>query len=218
VPELFTSSSPFSLETTGFKVLKHASRLHSAPYTQDSFLSQSTLKDIYQHEVADLMKKELNCSKVWVTQSALRLKKAYAPLMTASERAVAPTKLLEDERCGTKLDGTEDHTKPLILGGESAVGPARSMHIDYSASGASALLRNSRPEILDDEIVKDIIAVDDKEGQGMGRRYAIFSIWRPIKEVARDPLAMCDPRTIDFKRDLIEHVNKASIPYSQKIA
>ena len=63
----------------------------------------------------------------------------------------------------------------------------------------------------------DIIAAEDrdlcKDGlpgseEYKGRRYALYSIWRPLKMVKRDPIAVCDGRSIDEERDLIEHVYK----------
>lgn len=42
-----------------------------------------------------------------------------------------------------------------------------------------------------------------------GRRYALYNIWRPLRTVKRDPIAVYDARTIGRERDLIEHVYKA---------
>lgn len=33
-------------------------------------------------------------------------------------------------------------------------------------------------------------------------------IWRPLKKVERDAVAICDPNAIDMERDLAEHINK----------
>ena len=46
---------------------------------------------------------------------------------------------------------------------------------------------------------EDILAAEDQipeDGRYEGRRYAVYSVWRPLKPVARDPLAMCDPSSI----------------------
>ena len=72
------------------------------------------------------------------------------------------------------------------------------------------MLSKNRPEIRDATV--DIVAsheeADAKGGAYDGRRYAFYSVWRPLKKVLRDPLALCDPRSIDRERDLVEHVNK----------
>ena len=83
------------------------------------------------------------------------------------------------------------------------------MHIDYSPDGARQILRNVRSDVR--EGAKDIIEAEDKavaEGKDVsdyeGRRYGMFSVWRPLKKVLRDPVAVCDPNSIDFDRDLVE--------------
>jgi hypothetical protein len=53
---------------------------------------------------------------------------------------------------------------------------------------------------------KDIIEAEDEAAASgaeyNGRRYAFYSVWRPLKMVTKDPLAVCDPNTIDRERDL----------------
>lgn len=93
------------------------------------------------------------------------------------------------------------------------IGPARSVHIDYSPDGARQILRNVRGDVI--ESAKDIIEAEDAAvaaGKDIanyeGRRYGMFSVWRPLNKVTRDPVAVCDPHSIDFERDLAEYVNK----------
>jgi hypothetical protein len=90
------------------------------------------------------------------------------------------------------------------------VGPARSVHIDFSPQGATGLLRHKSQDIISE--ARDIIEAEDKAlasgNPYEGRRYAIYNIWRPLKTVRKDPLILCDPGSIDRGRDLIEFVNE----------
>ena len=38
----------------------------------------------------------------------------------------------------------------------------------------------------------------------MKTKWAIINIWRPIKPITREPLALCDRRTVDPEKDLHE--------------
>jgi hypothetical protein len=122
-----------------------------------------------------------------------------------------------------------DLSKPYVGGikPDQKVGPARAVHVDFSPKGAGKMLRCLRQDILDG--VGDIIEAEDRlkgknDGNEIpesmeydGRRYAFYSIWRPLKTVKRDPIAVCDGTSIDRERDLVEHVYKvcASCPYDK---
>ncbi|KAK3705225.1 hypothetical protein LTR37_013386 [Vermiconidia calcicola] len=67
--------------------------------------------------------------------------------------------------------------------------PARFVHIDQSARGAE--------EVLEDNIHPPELAEKLKK-----TRYSIINVWRPIKKVFKDPLAMCDWRTVNEEEDL----------------
>jgi GA4 desaturase len=85
------------------------------------------------------------------------------------------------------------------------------VHIDSSPDGARQTLRNKRKDIVEE--ARDIVEAEDEAlaaGQPYdGRRYAMYSVWRPLKTVKRDPIIMCDPNSIDVKRDLVESRNKS---------
>lgn len=59
--------------------------------------------------------------------------------------------------------------------------PARFAHIDQSPNGARTLLFDNLPELAD-KLSKT--------------RWGIVNIWRPLKTIRRDPLTLCDSRTI----------------------
>ena len=159
-----------------------------------------------------LVKTVTGAKKVFVLNVAVRSQVAM-PLKTVSEIAATAT-TEEPERCGIKIDKTNlDFTKPMIPDQKQAKEggtPVRSIHIDYSPAGARSMLRNTRLDIIEE--AKDIFASEDEalaSGKPyQGRRYAIYSIWRPLKTVKRDPLVLCDPNSIDRKRDLIEDYSK----------
>lgn len=62
--------------------------------------------------------------------------------------------------------------------------PAPRVHIDFTRRGTHLVL---------------VQASGEKEAScitGSGRRHVVLSIWRPIKTVKRDPLGVCDARTV----------------------
>ncbi|KAI1306901.1 hypothetical protein F5Y03DRAFT_394336 [Xylaria venustula] len=66
-------------------------------------------------------------------------------------------------------------------GNRVARGPLFRSHVDQSYAGAELVLRRHCPDEADD-LLK--------------RRYQIINIWRPIKTVYKDPLAVADARSI----------------------
>ncbi|CRG86466.1 hypothetical protein PISL3812_03472 [Talaromyces islandicus] len=95
--------------------------------------------------------------------------------------------------------------------------PIRVPHQDYTPLGARQSVRHQRDDIFRAGLETGVITAEDKicenhtfsakdgksdlvlaeeynqEGK-LGPRYAAYSIWRPLKKIGRDPLALC-PRT-----------------------
>ncbi|RHZ46683.1 uncharacterized protein CDV56_104823 [Aspergillus thermomutatus] len=69
------------------------------------------------------------------------------------------------------------------------VAPARAVHIDQSTSGAHDILR-------------DNLGPNEAE-QFQKTRWAIINAWRPLEPVRRDPLGLCDARTVR-EEDLVD--------------
>lgn len=163
-------------------------------------------------EIKDILLKATGASEVHVLGLGMRLKEADPDTIPVSERDPS----LPPEKCGIDLKVKEMDMSVPYMGGYGkvdAIGPARSIHIDYSPDGARQIIRNVRADVR--ESAKDIIAAEDaavEAGKNIldygGRRYGMFSVWRPLRKVGRDPVAICDPGTIDFDEDLVEHVNK----------
>ncbi|PYH48100.1 uncharacterized protein BP01DRAFT_389399 [Aspergillus saccharolyticus JOP 1030-1] len=67
-------------------------------------------------------------------------------------------------------------------------GPARTAHLDQTPSGARNYLYEKLPE---------------HDAERLSRsRWAIINVWRPLKTIRRDPLAVCDGSTLG-PRDLV---------------
>ena len=209
-PEIFQAASPYSLETHAFTAVKHKSKLDSPPHTRDNFMVTENLENVYLPEVIELVKSVTGAKKCFIISSSLRQKEAEPAPRTEAEKAADPP--AEPERCGFDVDiENTDLSKPMIVGnGRIRAGPARSVHVDYSPYGARQMIRHLRRDITEE--MQDIIDAEDEAAatgeEYTGRRYALYSIWRPLKPVVRDPLAICDPNTINPRRDLAEHTNK----------
>lgn len=69
-------------------------------------------------------------------------------------------------------------------------GTANQVHIDQTPSAASQRVQRHLP--------------DEEAASRLGKRYQIINLWRPIRHEAYDkPLAVCDYRSIDPRKDLV---------------
>lgn len=208
-PHLFTPESSFSLTTNGFTVVKHVSTIQSLT----DFKNPENLEGTYFPEIKSLLKSVTGASEVHVINCALRLNHAEPPLRTAAQQAEDPS--TQPDKGGLKLDvASMDFSKALIGGiiETQKFGPARVVHIDYSPVGVNKTLRSTHAEISDSPAVQDVIAAEDEAAEKgesyAGRRFGLYSVWRPLKPVRSNPIAVCDPRSINPERDLVEHLNK----------
>ncbi|KAJ5673403.1 hypothetical protein N7507_002530 [Penicillium longicatenatum] len=69
--------------------------------------------------------------------------------------------------------------------------PAHSVHSDFSVPGAFRMLETTIPD-------------EEERKQLLNGRVEIINVWRPLKTVERDPLAVCDWTTLD-RNDIIRH-------------
>lgn len=81
---------------------------------------------------------------------------------------------------------------------ESSLPPARMAHSDYSVTGLRSSVRYCRKDIC--EKASEALEAED-EKSALIPRYAAYSVWRPIKPVKKDPIALCDWRTIDKQNE-----------------
>lgn len=68
--------------------------------------------------------------------------------------------------------------------------PAHSVHSDFSPTGARHSIQSQ---------IKD----KDELERLLRGRIQIINVWRPLKTVRRDPLAVCDYQTVDQEEDFV---------------
>ena len=148
-------------------------------------------------------------SALWSESDALATHGGHGQELSADEEA-QQRRLSELETSFPQFIGFNPK-----FGGAS---PAPKIHLDYSPVGARTHVRCFHPGLT--KAAEEVIEVEDRlasEGKGIadykeagGPRWALFSIWRPLKKVKRDPLALGDQRT--FKpEDYVECMVKT--PY-----
>jgi hypothetical protein len=83
----------------------------------------------------------------------------------------------------------------------------------YSPNGSRQIIQSVRSDVI--KSAANIIKAEDAAvaaGKDVtfyeAQQYRKFSIWRPLKKVERNPLAIYNPNTIDMEKNLAEHINK----------
>ena len=197
------------LSTHGFAAVHHPTTMNRPPYSPSSWKDPSLLKQFYVPETEEMVK-QVTGAKTVITE-ALLLRSA---IWTESD-ALATHAGHGDQEKGEiqPLEKTQEETD-LELGFPQFVGfsprhggasPAPKVHLDYAPNGARLHLRKYHPTLT--AVAQPVIDAEAKllaEGKslreeyassGLGPRWALFSIWRPIRRIRRDPLALGDART-----------------------
>ena len=191
---IFSVSPVISLETHGFTAVKHSTALLLPANEGDMFMNAEAIEKIYIPEVEKIIQTLTGARKIIIIRAALRSREP-GDLVADNQ----PPK--EDNP--TKKPGVDlsnyDYTRPTYnIVSRGQLGPERLAHLDYSPEGARQEIRQCRHDLR--LAAEDIIAAEDQAAEGRsyeGRRYAVYSVWRPLKTVTRDPLAVCDPNSID---------------------
>ncbi|RHZ65498.1 uncharacterized protein CDV56_106849 [Aspergillus thermomutatus] len=101
-----------------------------------------------------------------------------------------------DNRTGAKETMTFTHRIRCFSSDEAKLAdnraPAHSVHTDFTVAGA---LRHLETEIHDPERLKRLLK----------SRAMIINVWRPLKTVHRDPLAVCDWRSTRPQQDIVPY-------------
>jgi hypothetical protein len=211
VKELPASAHHDLLETHGFTTVHHPTTLNAAPYTSMSWRNPDLLEKYYLPETADMLRQITGCKDVIPDGLVLRAAKgtdddAVAIQVQRSNEGNQGGNAPEPARKRSQLDLVTNF--PQFIGFDPTQGggqPSAKVHLDYMPSGARTHLRKFHPKFT--EAAADIIKAEDAliaEGRDLkssykessGPRWAIYSIWRPLKIVRRDPLAVSDQRTI----------------------
>ena len=190
-------SSPYTLPCHGFTARHHPSRLHSPPYNRSSWSNEELIRRVYMPEVEELVKKVTGC-KSTVVESAVLRTEAHSEVDSLSK-----------EPSGAEFSHDDAGPCPRMIGFSSAGGasPAPKVHLDFSPLGARTHIRKYHRNIAlaaepviqaENRLLESGVKWDELkyhyQGTGEGDdgvpRFALFSIWRPLRTVHRDPLGL----------------------------
>lgn len=191
------SESPYQLDKQGFTARRSPSALMSEPYTHSDWYNEELLKEVYIPEIEALLKQVTGGNRVLTDQVVLR------------------------NRVHTDVDGlarkeTDEELKafPKMVGTKTGNGgsPAPKVHLDYTPAGARTHLRKyhdrtaafaSKVLEAEDKLMALGASKSEVKNHYDGPRWAMFSVWRPLKTVKRDPIALSDCRTFP-KEDYVD--------------
>lgn len=188
-------ASPFKLSKHGFTARRHESRLDSAPYNRESWSDENLLRSIYFSEVEELLKQVTGCKHVVPTGAILR-----SDLYSEEPEPSNSEEQQEDEP--TTICCPIYGSRP-----DSGVSTAPKVHLDFTPQGARLQIRKQHRDLVslaeptieaENKLLRSGVDWDDLKDHYKGTadgeqgipRFALFSVWRPLKPVARDPLAV----------------------------
>lgn len=208
------------LASHGFAAVRHPTTLNSAPYSKDSWKDPRLLKQFYIPETEEMVKQITGAktviteslllrSAVWSETDALAAHAGHGDKADVGSPAEAgsqtPTK---DDEQATEAAAALELGFPQFIGFSPTAGgasPAPKVHLDYAPNGARTHIRHFHPTMA--AVASPVITAEEQllstghslresyASSGLGPRWALFSIWRPLKPVTRDPLALGDART-----------------------
>ena len=197
-----TSLSADFLTRYGFTAVKHNSTFMSSERLQADLYSPETIEKIYYPEVEQLIKDLTGCSEVFIDHSFLR-----GPKKEGVDGGKSEVRAIAAKRLDELKDKEHSYHLPVPLP------PTRIPHVDCTPLGGRRAIRFWRKDLHDAATRAGIIEAEDKickaygvkateknsdailarEYNSSGRfgpRYASFSVWRPLKKITRDPLAL----------------------------
>ncbi|KAF2172720.1 hypothetical protein M409DRAFT_16682 [Zasmidium cellare ATCC 36951] len=181
------------LDVQGFTWLTHKSALAG-----DEWFQGRNIEDVYAPEMIKLICEVTGAKRAVVDGFGIRTRSA-----TLQEEKPYDVNLKGD---GLDLVVSQLPRDVLRVSGKdrnNAIPPARTAHIDFSVQGLRDTVRWGRQDIA-----REAQAAIEAEDAGEAPRYAAYSIWRPLKPVKKDPLAMLDWRTVD-KSDIAPMTSRA---------
>ena len=187
------TDSQFKLDKQGFTARRCPTALSSSPFSHLDWSNEQILKEVYIPEIETLLK-EVTGGKTAFTDQLVMRNSIHS----------------EVDGLARKESPEELNAFPKMVGTKAGAGgsPAPKVHLDYAPSGARTHLRKYHERTTD--FAAEIIKVEDEllaagvprseiKDHYDGPRWAMFSVWRPLKPVKRDPLALSDCRT--FPKD-----------------
>ena len=202
------------LKSHGFGVVKHSSALLVQPCVQED-LNEQTVVEVYHPEIRDLVMKTTGAKHVVIMATVLR-RGARAPQVYKM-----PTGLTTASAKNGSRQSDEEETKVAekTRSGELVAlsAPVRIPHMDFTPLGARQTIRSLERDTYNTAVESGVIAAEDKicenhpflaqskeadpviaeqynQNGKLGPRYAAYSIWRPLKKIGRDPLALAPRR------------------------
>ena len=197
------------LSTHGFAAIRHPTTMNSAPYNLASWKDPNLLKQLYIPETEEMVK-QVTGAKTVLTETLLLRSEIWSESDALATHAGHGDQKEDTTKPAKKTQEDDDLETgfPQFIGFSPQHGgasPAPKVHLDYAPNGARTHLRKYHPTMT--ETSKPIIEAEeqlladgkslreDYASSGLGPRWALFSIWRPLKRVRRDPLALGDART-----------------------
>jgi len=173
---------PEGLDIQGFTYVKHKSALG-----ENEWLMGNNVEDIYVPEVQELVRQVTGAKHVVVNHLGIRKR-------LAANNADPTFYRKKGDKHDDAVKKLTEQDRPWVNGRQDAgLEPARFAHCDYTLKGLKRTARYCRKDIT--AAAQD--ALDAEDNNTEPKRYAAYSIWRPIKPVKRDPLAVADWRTTD---------------------
>ncbi|KAK3620614.1 hypothetical protein LTR22_025515 [Elasticomyces elasticus] len=173
------------IDTQGFTYIKRRSALSDS----GRWFQEDDLERIYFPEVEKLLCELTGAKRAVVNNVAFRRK-------VASKEDVDHSFVMK-RGCDFDLAIAKSPKDVAVVYGkveDQSLEPSHLAHIDYSLQGLRDSVRYCRKDICAAAV--EALKAED-EGVENVPRYAAFSVWRPVKPVKRDPLAVCDWRTLD---------------------
>ncbi|KIX94929.1 uncharacterized protein Z520_09239 [Fonsecaea multimorphosa CBS 102226] len=165
------------LHKHGFTVVEH----HVDP---SAWATERDVLDTYIPVVQDLVKSVTGCKTAIVNNVAFRRKLA---------NKYDANKMFFHPRDGEldKVIGALPSDRPMVSPQEAdkSLEPARAMHVDYTLKGLRDTIKHCRADMV--EAGAEAIRAHEA-GESRGPRVAAYSVWRPLKTVKRDPIAVLD--------------------------
>ncbi|KAI1472492.1 GA4 desaturase [Daldinia caldariorum] len=206
ISELSHLDDHVQLHTHGFTAIHHTTPLHAPPHNPDSFKDPELLKQYIAPDTVDLMKKVTGCKSVIIESFLLR-----ASVWTEIDSLATHGNNATDGTSASASASASDleTSFPQFIGfnpNHGAASPASKIHLDYSATGARTHIRHYHPGIAG--AAAGIIRHEDalrRAGRDYlgdayrdsgGPRWALYSVWRPLRTVTRDPLVVLGCGTV----------------------
>lgn len=206
------------LKSHGFGVLNHRSALFDPSNAHQSIDNEEFLHKTYYPEVCNLLTQTTGAKHIFVTHSFVR--KSRPRGITAPNPPNTGRRAGSNSKAANTRGAINHHTnatnEPKHTPTGAGVGPARLPHLDYTPLSARQCIRSWRPDIEQQARESGVLGAEDGicaglpfpatsseanaliaeryNRDGLGPRYAAYSVWRPLWTVQRDPLCIAPRR------------------------